>query len=175
VNRAEKTAVIEELAARFREAPNVIVTAFSGLTVQDATELRRRIREVGGTYRVVKNRLAKRAVAGTPAEKLEALLTGPRAIAFHESDPLVLAKALTEFAEDHPQLEVVGGVIDAKDVVDPQAVKALATLPSLPELRARLLAVIATPATSLVRVIAAPATQIAGVVKARKDKMESED
>ena len=174
MNRAEKTAAVEELSVRFREAPNVILTAFSGLTVQDATELRRRIREAGGTYRVIKNRLAKRAAVGTPAEKLGELLTGPRAIAFHDSDALVIAKVLTEFAADHPQLKVVGGVIDAKDVVDPQAVKALATLPSLPELRAMLLAVIATPATSLARVIAAPATQIAGVVKARNDKMEAE-
>jgi len=174
VNRAEKIAAVEELSNRFREAPNVIVTAFSGLTVLEATELRRRIREAGGAYQVVKNRLAKRAAAGTPAEKLGELLTGPRAVAFHESDPLVIAKVLTEFAADHPQLQVVGGVIDAKDVVDPQAVKALATLPSLPELRAQLLALIATPATSLARVIAAPATQIAGVIKARNDKMETE-
>jgi large subunit ribosomal protein L10 len=174
VNRAEKTAAVEELSARFREAPNVILTAFSGLTVQDATELRRRIRAAGGTYRVVKNRLAKRAAAGTHAEELAELLTGPRAIAFHESDPLAIAKVLTEFASDHPQLEVIGGVIDARDVVDPQAVKALATLPSLPELRGQLLALIATPATSLLRAITAPATQVTGVVKARKDKMESE-
>jgi large subunit ribosomal protein L10 len=174
VKRAEKIAAVEDLSARFRDAPNVILTAFSGLTVLEATELRRRIREAGGAYRVIKNRLAKRAAAGTPAEKLGELLTGPRAIAFHESDPLAISKVLTEYAADHPQLKVVGGVIDAKDVVDPQAVKALATLPSLPELRAQLLALISTPATSLARIIATPATQIAGVVKARNDKMEAE-
>lgn len=174
MNRAEKIAAVEELSLRFREAPNVILTAFSGLTVQEATELRRRIREAGGTYRVVKNRLAKRAAAGTPAEKLGELLTGPRAIAFHDRDPLSIAKVLTEFAADHPPLAVVGGVIDGKDVVDPQAVKALATLPSLPELRAQLLALISTPATSVVRILAAPATQIAGVVRARNDKTETE-
>lgn len=174
MNRAEKTAAVEELSARFRETPNVILTAFSGLTVQEATELRRRIREAGGTYRVVKNRLAKRAAVGTPAETLTEHLVGPRAVALHESDALGIAKVLTEFASDHPQLEVVAGVIDAKEVVDAKGIKALATLPSLPELRAQLLALIATPATSLVRMIGTPATQIAGVVKARNDKMESE-
>jgi large subunit ribosomal protein L10 len=174
VNRAEKTAAVEELSARFRETPNLILTAFAGLSVQQATELRRRIREAGGAYRVIKNRLAKRAAAGTHAEKVSDLLTGPRAVAMHVSDAMAIAKVLTEFAEDHPQLEVVGGVIEAKDVVDPQAIKALATLPSLPELQAQLLAVIAAPATRLVRALNAPATQVAGVVKAHKDKMESE-
>ena len=132
-----------------------------------------RIRAAGGTYQVVKNRLARRATAGTPMEPLGPSLTGPRALAFHETDPLVLARVLAEFAANNPQLEIIAGVIDAKSTLDPAQVGALAKLPALPELRARLLCLIQTPATMLVRVIATPATQVAGVVEARNKKMEA--
>jgi len=174
VRRTEKIAAIEQLSGRFREAPHVFVTSFSGMTVRQATELRKRIRAAGGTYQVVKNRLAKRATAGTAMEPLAPSLTGPRAVAFHETDPLVLAKVLSEFAATNPQLEIIAGVIDAKSVLDPARVSALAKLPGLPELRARLLCVIQTPATMLVRMISAPATQVAGVVAARNRKMEGQ-
>jgi len=174
VRRTEKIAAIEQLSGRFREAPHVFVTSFSGMTVRQATELRKRIRAAGGTYQVVKNRLAKRATAGTAMEPLAPSLTGPRAVAFHETDPLVLARVLSEFAANNPQLEIIAGVIDAKSVLDPARVNALAKLPGLPELRARLLCVIQTPATMLARMIAAPATQVAGVIAARNRKMETE-
>ena len=175
MNRTEKTAFVEDLSTRFRETPNVFLAAFSGLTVGQATDLRRRVRAAGGSYRVIKNRLAKRAAVGTPFEPLSESLVGPRAVAFHDSDPLLLAKVLAEFAADNPQLEVLGGVIEAKEVLDAGAAKALATLPSLPELRAQLLALIQTPATMLTRLIGTPATQLAAVIKARTDAMESED
>lgn len=174
MRRTEKIAAIEQLSGRFREAPHVFVTSFSGMTVRQATELRKRIRAAGGTYQVVKNRLAKRATAGTAMEPLAPSLTGPRAVAFHETDPLVLARVLSEFAANNPQLEIIAGVIDAKSVLDPARVNALAKLPGLPELRARLLCVIQTPATMLARMIAAPATQVAGVIAARNRKMETE-
>ena len=175
MNRTDKTAFVEELSARFREIPNIFLTTFSGLTVGQATDLRRRVGAAGGTYRVIKNRLAKRAAAGTPAEPLAESLVGPRSVAFHQSDPLALAKVLVEFAADNPELKVLGGVIDAKDVLDADAVKSLATLPSLPELQAQLLSVIQMPATMLTRLIGTPATQLAAVIKARNDRMEPED
>lgn len=173
MERTAKIAAIEQLSGRFREAPHVFVTSFSGMTVRQATELRKRIRAAGGTYQVVKNRLAKRATAGTAMEALGPSLTGPRAVAFHDSDPLALAKVLAEFAANNPQLEIISGMIDAKSMLDPAQVGALAKLPGLPELRARLLCLIQTPATMLVRVIATPATQLARVIEARNKKMEA--
>lgn len=175
MRRTEKIAAIEQLSGRFREAPHVFVTSFFGMTVGQATELRKRIRAAGGTYQVVKNRLAKRATSGTPMEPLAPSLTGPRAVAFHETDPLALARVLSEFAANNPQLEIVAGVIDARSVLDPERVNALAKLPGLPELRARLLCVIQTPATMLVRILGTPATQVARVIDARNKKTEAQD
>lgn len=175
MNRTDKTAFVEELSARFRETPNIFLTTFSGLTVGQETDLRRQVGAAGGTYRVVKNRLTRRAAAGTPVEPLTESLVGPRSMAFHHSDPLALAKVLVEFAEDNPELKVLGGLIDAKDLLDADAVKSLAKLPSLPELQAQLLSVIQMPATMLTRLIGTPATQLAAVIKARNDRMESDD
>ena len=174
MNRTEKTAFVEELSTRFKETPNIFLAAFSGLTVGQATDLRRRVRAAGGTYRVIKNRLAKRATSGTPMEPLAEWLVGPRAMAFHDSDPAVLAKVLSEFAADNPELKLIGGVIDAEEVLDADAVKALAKLPALPELRAQMVSLIQMPATLLTRLMGTPATQLVAVIKARQDKMESE-
>jgi large subunit ribosomal protein L10 len=175
VNRAEKTAVVEGMREGFEKTPHLILTSFRGLTVNQATALRRKIRGVGGSYKVVKNRLAKRAAGGTGVEFLIQNLSGPCALAGHESDPVALAKALSEFAKENPQLELLAGLVDAREVIDPGGVKQLATLPGLPELRAKLLALIQTPATSLLRLIATPGTQLARVVDARNDSLGGAD
>ena len=173
MKREQKIAAVEELSETFRENPHVILTAFSGLTVDQATELRRRVRATGGSYRVIKNRLAKRAATGTPVEPLAESMTGPRAIASHASDPVALAKVLSEFAKDNPAIELVAGVVDARDVLDADGVKGLAALPGLQECRAQLLCLIQTPATMLVRLLGTPASQLARVLDARKEKLES--
>lgn len=172
MERAEKVAAVEQLHETFKSYPHVIVTGFSGLSVNQANELRRRVREAGGRYAVIKNRLAKRAAQDTPAEPLAEGLVGPRAIAVHESDPVTLAKALNEFAKDNPQLELLSGLLDGKVVLDAHAVKALADLPGLPELRAQLLSLIQAPATQLVRLLGTPGTQIAQVLEARREQLE---
>lgn len=169
--RADKVAAVERLNKTFAGSPHVIVTTFRGLTVNQANDLRRRIGGVGGSYTVIKNRLAKRSAAGTSAERLGASFNGPCAIAAHDSDPIALAKALSEFIKDNPQLEMLAGVIDAQDLVDGEGVKRLATLPGLPELRAQLLALMQTPGTMLVRLLNTPGGQIARAIDAHREKL----
>jgi large subunit ribosomal protein L10 len=171
VNRAEKTAAVERMSQEFQGVPHVFVTDFRGLTVNQSSDLRRKIRAAGGRYRVVKNRLAKRAAVGTAVEKISTSLSGPCALALHRSDPVSLAKVLTEFAKDNPQLQVLAGVVDAREVLDAIGVKALATLPGLAELRAQLLALINTPATTLLRLVNTPASQTVRALDARREQM----
>ncbi len=173
MNRAEKAAFVENLGKAFREHPHVIVTRFSKLTVNESRELRRKVKEAGGRYSVIKNRLAKRAAAETPVEGLAENFTGPVAVAVHPSDPVSLAKALSDFAKDHPQVELVAGLVDARETIDEAGVKQLASLPGLDELRAKMLALFNTPATQLVRLLNPPGGQIARAIDARREKLES--
>jgi large subunit ribosomal protein L10 len=172
VKRTEKTAAVEMMAREFRESPHMFVTDFRGMTANQSSDLRRKIRAVGGSYRVVKNRLAKRAGAGTAVDKLAPRLVGTCALAYHRSDPVGLAKVLTDFANENPQLSLVAGVVDGRDVVDAQGIKTLATLPGLPELRAQLLAMINTPATMLVRLLQTPGSQVARALDERRKVLE---
>jgi large subunit ribosomal protein L10 len=171
VNRDEKVAAIERMQANFEQTPHVILTTFRGLSVNQANELRQKIDGAGGRYEVIKNRLAKRAAKGTSAEPLTQSLNGPCAVAMHDTDPVGLAKALSEFAKDNPQIQMLAAVVDAKDVIDAEGVKQLAKLPGLLELRAQLLALIQTPATSLVRLLNTPGGQVARVIDARRDAL----
>lgn len=170
--RSRKAEVVETLNREFGAHPHLFVAKYSGLSGTQVTELRSKVREIGGSYRVIKNRLAKRAASGTGAEGLAEVFSGPCAVAAHESDPVGLAKVLTGFAKDHPSLEVFAGVIDGAQVLDQGGVKQLSSLPGLPELRAQLLALINTPATTLARLVSTPGTQIARVVDARREGMD---
>ena len=174
MERTEKSANVEQMTGVFQKAPHVFVTDFRGLTANQSVDLRRRIRQSGGSYQVVKNRLAKRAAVGTAAEKITAHLVGTRGVACHETDPVLLAKVLSEFAKDNPQLRLVAAVVDARDVVGADGIKTLATLPGLPELRAQLLALLQTPATQLVRLLQTPASQMARALDARREKLGGE-
>jgi large subunit ribosomal protein L10 len=172
VNRDDKIATVQLMRETFERFPHIIVTTFRGLSVNSSNELRRRIGGAGGGYRVIQNRLAKRAAEGTPAEQLVKLLDGPCALATHESDPVALAKTLADFAKDNPQLQLLAGVVDARELIDSEGVKQLAKMPGLQELRAKLLALIQTPATSLVRLLGTPGSQLARVVDARRSGIE---
>jgi large subunit ribosomal protein L10 len=167
VDRTQKVAAVERMNRDFQEFPHVILASFHGLTVNQANALRTTVRQAGGRYSVIKNRLAKLAAAGTPVEPLAEKFSGPCAVALHDENPVALAKALAEFAKENPQVELLAGLVDAKDVIDPAGVKQLATMPGLPELRAQLLSLIQTPATSLVRLLNTPGGQIARVLDAR--------
>ena len=169
MNRTEKTAQIDELHVTFRDHPHVILATFRGMPVNLTNELRRKVGGVGGSYRVIQNRLARRAAAGTAAEQLASRFRGPCALMAHRTDPIALAKVLTDFAKAHPGIEVLAGVVDASALAEPATIRALATMPGLPQLRAQLLALVLTPATMLVRLLGTPAAQMARVVDARRE------
>ena len=172
MNRTEKQQLIEELHKELEASPHAVLVDFRGLSVPAATEFRKRMRASGSRYRVIKNSLALRASKGTALERLEAKFEGTTGIAYSGDDPVALAKVLVEFAKDHPALSVKAGVVSGTQVLDAAGVKALSTMPGLPELRARLLGLLQAPATQLVRLLGTPATQLARVVRAHQDKLE---
>jgi len=171
VIREDKVKMVEDLRERFGATPHAILAGYRGLSANSANELRRKIDGVGGRYLVIKNRLARRAAESTPVGKLADLFAGPCALAVHDTDPIALAKALTDFVKDNPQVELLGGVVDGTDVVDGKGVERLSKLPGLLELRGQLAALINTPATTLVRLIATPGTQVARVLDARREAL----
>lgn len=172
MNRSEKQQLIDELRKELVQAPHAVLLDFKGLSVPAVTEFRKKVRASGSHYRVVKNSLALRAAKGTALERLEAKLEGYTGIAYTGDDPVALAKVLVDFAKDHPALSVKAGVVAGSQLLDAAGVKALSTLPGLPELRARLLGLLQAPATELVRLLGTPATQLVRVAKAHQDKLE---
>ena len=174
MNRTEKEQLVEQLHEELKAAPHVVLVDFRGLSVPAATEFRRKVRAAGSKYRVVKNRLALRAAKDTPLEKIDAQFVGTTGIAWTGDDPVVMAKALVDFAKEFPALKFKAGVVAGEDVLDADGVKALSTMPSLPELRSSLLGLLQAPATKLVRLLGTPATQMAQVLEARKEKIEKD-
>ncbi|MCW5696494.1 MAG: 50S ribosomal protein L10 [Bauldia sp.] len=171
MDRAEKRESVATLNAAFSETGVVIVAHYSGLTVADMTTLRARMRQAGASTKVVKNRLAKLALRGTPAEPISDLFSGPTLVAY-SSDPVGTAKAAVDYARTNEKLILLGGAMGATKL-DADGIKALATLPSLDELRAKLVGMIQTPATRIAQVIKAPAGQIARVLNAYATKDEA--
>ncbi|CAI9120129.1 50S ribosomal protein L10 [Brytella acorum] len=161
MDRQEKRAFVEFLANVFGSTSLVVVTQNKGLTVAEVTELRRRVRAAGATYKVAKNRLAIRALDGTQFDGIAPLLKGPTALAWSE-DPVVAAKCVVEFAKTNDKLVVLGGAL-GNQTLDVNGIRALAELPSLDELRAKLLGMIQTPATRIAGLTQAPAAQLARV------------
>ncbi len=172
MNRTEKQQLIDELHSEFEKAPHAILVDYRGLSVPAVTEFRRKIRQSGSGYRVVKNSLARRAAKGTPLEKLDARFEQMTAVAYTGNDPVGLAKVLIAFAKDNPSLVVKGGIVSGSQLLDSEGVKALSSMPSLPELRASLLGLLQAPASKLVRLLATPASQMARVLKAHQEKEE---
>lgn len=161
MDRAQKPVVVEELNRVFNEVSVVVVTRNLGLSVAQSTALRIKMREAGATYKVTKNSLAKIATKGTAYESISDLLTGPTALA-SSLDPVAAAKVVVEFAKTNDRLEIVGGAM-GDTVLDVNGVKALATMPSLDELRAKIVGLIQAPATKVVQIVQAPAGQLARV------------
>ena len=168
VDRATKDALITSLNGDLSKAKSVVVATDNGLNVKDMTELRNRMRKAGAQFKVSKNRLAKRALEGTAYKGLADLFVGPTAIAFSE-DVVAPAKVAVAFAKDHEQFQVVGGAMGATKL-DAAGVKALASLPSLDEIRAKMVGLVQAPATKLARVVQAPAAQLARVLGAYAKK-----
>lgn len=164
MNRSEKAEAIVELNRTFKEASLVVVTRQSGLTVQQVTELRRKVRAAGASYKVAKNRLTLRALEGTAFEGIGPLFRGPTAIAYSK-DPVAAAKVIAAFAKDNEKLSIVGGALDG-ETLDVAGVQALATLPSLDALRATIIGLLQAPATKVAAILQAPAGQVARVFSA---------
>lgn len=164
MERAKKEELVTSLNAIFGEADLLVVTRPSGLTVAEVTDLRRQMRQAGCGFTVTKNRLARLALKGTKFEPVSDLFKGPTAIAYSR-DPVAAARIAVKYADGNQKLAVIGGALEAK-VLDANAVTSLAKLPSLDELRAKLLGMIATPATRIAGVLQAPASQLARVLSA---------
>lgn len=161
MDRSQKTDAVAQLNAVFNEVGVVVVTRNLGLTVAQSTELRSKMREAGASYKVAKNRLAKLALKDTEYVGLEQYLSGPTALAWSQ-DPVAAAKAAVEFAKANEKLEIVGGSMGAQ-VLDEAGVRALAALPSLDELRGKLVGLVNAPATKVAQVVNAPAAKLARV------------
>jgi large subunit ribosomal protein L10 len=163
MNRDEKKQELDSLKRDLEKAKNLIVSTFSGLTVEQDYELRKQIRSAGGKYRVVKNTLAEIAAQGTPHESALQGLTGPTSIAFTEGDPVALAKALTAYAKNNPAFVFKAGVVEGR-VVALKDLADLATLPSREELISKLMFLLNAPAQRLATVVGAVARNLAVVV-----------
>ncbi len=164
MDRAQKRETVAALKQTFNETSVVVVTRNLGLSVAQSTDLRNRMRDAGAAYKVTKNRLALIALEGTTYAPLSDLLTGPTALAT-SSDPVAAAKAAVDFAKSNDRLEIVGGAM-GQTLLNADGIKALAALPSLDELRARIVGLIQAPASKIARTINEPGAQLARVIGA---------
>jgi len=169
MNRTEKAELIETLNSAFGVATSVVVTHQTGMTVAESGELRQKMREVGATYKVTKNRVTKLALQGTPFEDLAEFFTGPTAVST-SSDAITAARTIFEFTKTNDKVSIVGGGLDGK-ILSKEEVVALAKLPSLDELRGKIVGLLQAPAGKVAGVIAAPAGGLARVIKARADQL----
>jgi large subunit ribosomal protein L10 len=174
VNRTEKEAVVSALQERFAKANVALVATNKGLTVEQATALRRTLKSVGGEYKVAKHTLTKRAVEETRFASLVALLEGPRSLVFGFDDPIAVTKAVVAFAEQNKQIEIDGGALEGQ-LIQRDQVKALASMPGVDVLRARLVRQAMSPGSRLVSMAVGPAKRLAGAIAALVEKLEKEN
>lgn len=171
MERAEKRELVTALHGVFENTSVVVVAHYQGLTVAQMSTLRGRMKAAGGSMKVAKNRLAKLALQGTDIEHIADLFTGPTVIAY-SNDPVAAPKVAVDFAKTNDKLVILGGAL-GRTTLDADGVKALATMPSLDELRARLVGMIKTPATRIAGVLQAPGGQVARVLAAYAKKDEA--
>ena len=168
MEKAKKAEVVEDLNGVFAKAGSVVVAHYSGMTVAQMSDLRARMRAAGASFRVAKNRLAVRALKGTPVEGIAHLFKGPTGIAVSD-DPVAASKVAVAYAKDNEKLVILGGAVGAT-ALDANGVKALATLPSLDELRGKIVGLLVAPATKIAGIVQAPAGQLARVIGAYSKK-----
>ena len=172
MDRTEKREFVSMLAGVFAETSMVVVTRNDGLTVAQVTDLRRRMRTAGASYKVAKNRLAVLALDGTRFDGIAALLKGPTALAW-ATDPVAVAKTAVDFSKTNEKLVILGGALGTQ-TLNADGVRALADLPSLDALRAQLVGLISTPATRIASVLAAPGAGLARVFGAYSRSQDEE-
>jgi large subunit ribosomal protein L10 len=172
VDRTQKEELVAEMRQTFSGTAVVVVTHYTGLTVADMSALRAKMRDQGAGFKVTKNRLTRLALDGTPYRGLSELFTGPTAIAYSD-DPVAAPKVAADFAKSNPKLVLLGGGLGDK-VLGVEDVKTLATLPSLDEIRGKLVGLLNAPATKVAGVLQAPAGQIARVLAARAEQGPAE-
>ena len=168
MDRTQKQELTASLHQDLNETVCLVVTHQTGLSVAEVTQLRRQMRNAGARYRVTKNRLVRRALEGTPFAELAPLFTGPTAIAFSQ-DPVAAAKAAVEYANRNAKLTIIGGGLSGQ-LLDQAGIKALAVLPSLDELRSKIIGLLNAPATKLAVLLQTPAGQVARVIAAHAEE-----
>lgn len=171
MNREQKQELVSELHQLFGEVSTVVVAHYSGLTVTEMENLRKQMRAAGASFRVTKNRLTRLALDGTKFDSIGDLMTGPTGIAV-SPDPVAAAKAMVDFAKTNPKLVILGGNMNGS-ALNSDGVKALATMPSLDELRAKLVGMIQTPGTRIATVLSQPGAGLARVLNAYATKGEA--
>jgi large subunit ribosomal protein L10 len=169
VNKREKKEAIDELHEKFARAKTAVITGYSGINVEQITDLRAKLRKSQVEYRVVKNTLARRAAEGTSLEPLKDYFVGPVGIALGYDDVVAPAKVLYNFSKTQAKLQLKVGVLDGK-LLKQADIMVLANLPSLNALRGKIVGLLQAPASRMVGVLAAPAGQLARVMKAKADK-----
>ena len=170
MNRKEKAELIETLQSTFNASTTVVVAHQDGMTVAESGDLRQKMRDAGAGFKVTKNRIAKLALKGTRYEDLDSFFTGPTVVGTSE-DPVAAARILVEYAEGNPKITIIGGSMDGK-TLDKAGVEALAKMPSLGELRGKLVGLVQAPAAKIAQVMQAPAGKLIRVIKAREDQMQ---
>ena len=168
MEKAKKAEVVEDLNQVFSKAGSVVVAHYSGMTVAQMSDLRARMGAAGASFRVSKNRLAVRALKGTPIEGIAHLFKGPTGIAVSD-DPVAASKVAVAYAKENDKLVILGGSVGVT-ALDANGVKALATLPSLDELRGKIVGLLVAPATKIAGIVQAPAGQLARVIGAYSSK-----
>lgn len=171
MNLQEKEQMVGELVGKFQAAELAVLVNYQGCTCEQLTALRKKLKPVGGRFAVVKNKLARRALEGTPGSSLKDLFAGPTGVVWSSEDPVAPAKIIKDFAKDNEKFSVKAGIL-GEDVLDAKQVESLANLPSREELLAKLLATINAPATRLLQTINAPGTQLARVLEAWRGDLE---
>jgi large subunit ribosomal protein L10 len=171
VNREEKAAVVTALHERFRNASVALVTTNLGLTVEQSNALRRTLKAVGGEYKVAKHTLVRHALRETRYLKLDAFLEGPRSLVFGYADPVQIAKTLVDFADHNNKLQIDGGALEGQ-ILPAEQVKALAKMPPIEALRARIVRQARSPASRVVSAATAPARRVAGAIAALVKNLE---
>ena len=170
MNRKEKAELVETLQSTLNASTTVVVAHQFGMTVSESGDLRKKMRDVGAGFKVTKNRLAKLALKGTRYEDLDGIFTGPTVVGTSE-DPVSAAKVLVDYAKANPKITILGGSMDGK-TLDKAGVEMLAKMPSLDELRGKLVGLVRAPASKIALLAKAPAGKVARAIKAREDQLQ---